>query len=62
MYFKALLSKYSKYVQDRLQQINQSRKFKDVYTSMEGTFKNIVDWVRSNLHIDLINCMVDSPV
>ena len=29
---------------------------------MEGAFKNIVHWVRSNLHIDLINCMVDSPV
>ena len=26
---------------------------------MEGAFKNIVDWIHSNLHIDLIKYMAD---
>ena len=29
---------------------------------MERTFKNIVDWIHSNLHIDLIKYMADSQV
>ena len=29
---------------------------------MDGALDNIVDWVRSNLHIDLTNCTVDSQV
>ena len=52
IYFKALLSKHNKYVQNRLQQIIQARRYKDVYIVVEGSFKNIVDWVHSNLHID----------
>ena len=55
IYFKALLSKHNEYIQNRLQQIIQSRRFKDVYTTVEGAFKIIVDWVNSSLHIDLIN-------
>ena len=62
MYFKTLLSKHNKYIQDRLQQIIQSRRLKDVYTIVEGAFKNIVDWVYSNLHIDLINYMANLQV
>ena len=62
MNVKALLSKYNKYVQNRLHQSVQSRGFKDVYTVMDRTFENIVDWVRSNLYIDLTNCMADSQV
>ena len=27
---------------------------------MDGSFENIVDWVRSILHLDLTNCTVDS--
>ena len=29
---------------------------------MDGIFENIVDWVHSNLPIDLTNCTVDSQV
>ena len=27
---------------------------------LDGVFENIVDWVLSNLHLDLTNCTVDS--
>ena len=59
---KALLSKHNKRVQNRLQQIVQSRGFKAVSTFVDGAFKNIVDWVQSNLHLDLTNHKVDSHV
>ena len=36
MHFKALLSKHNKCVQNRLQQIVQSRGFKDVSTVVDG--------------------------
>ena len=29
---------------------------------MDKAFENIVDWVCSNLHLDLTNCTVDSHV
>ena len=29
---------------------------------MEGAFKNMVDWIHSNLHIGLIKYMTDSQV
>ena len=29
---------------------------------MEGAFKNMVDWIHSNLHIDLIKYMTDSQM
>ena len=62
MHSKTLLSKHNKNVQNRLQQIVQSRRFKDVFTVVDWAFKNIVDWVRSNLYIDLTNCTVDLQV
>ena len=62
MCFKAQLFKYNKYVQERLEQIIKSKEYKDVYTIVEWGFKNLVDWVHSNLHIDLINYMVDLQV
>ena len=39
MYFKTLLSKHNKYIQDRLQQIIQSRRLKDIYTVVEAAFQ-----------------------
>ena len=62
MYFKTLLSKHNKYMQNKLQQIIQSRRLKNIFTVVEGAFKNIVDWIHSNLHIDLINYMADSQM
>ena len=43
MHFKALLSKHTKYVQNRLQQIIQSRGSKAVFTFVDRDFWNIVD-------------------
>ena len=62
MHFKALLHKYNKFMQKRLQQIVRLRGFKAVSTFVDRAFENIVDWVRSNLHIDLTNCTVYSQV
>ena len=62
MHFKALLSKHNKCVQNRLQQIVQSRGFKTICTFVDRAFENIVDWVSSNLHLDLTNCTVDLHV
>ena len=62
MYFKTLLSKHIKYIQKKLQQFIQSRRLKNIFTFVEGAFKNIVDWIHRNLHIDLINYMTDSQV
>ena len=62
MYFKTLPSKHNKRLQNGLQKIVQSRGFKAVSTFMDRAFKNIVHWVRSNLHLDLTNCTIDSHV
>ena len=62
IHFKALLSKHNKRVQNRPQQIVQSRRFKTRSTYVDRDFENIVDWVHSNLHLDLTNYMVDSQV
>ena len=43
MHCKVLLSKHNKCVQNKLQQIVQSRRFKAVSTFVYETFKNIVD-------------------
>ena len=43
MYFKLLLSNYNKYIQQKLQQIIQSQRQKNLFTVMEGAFKNTVD-------------------
>ena len=62
MYFKALLSKHNKRVQNRLQQIVQLRGFKIISTFVDGAFNNIVNWVQNNLHLDLTNCTIDLHV
>ena len=62
MYFKTLLSKNYTYIQNKLQQIIHSQRLKNIFTVVEGAFKNIVDWIHSNLHIDLTKYMTDSQV
>ena len=62
IHFKALLSKHNKYVQNRLQQIAQSKGFKDVSMVVYRAVENIVNWIRSNLHIFLTNYTADSQV
>ena len=62
MYFKTLLSKHNKYIEDKLQQIIELRRLKNVFIAVEGVFKNIVDWIYGNLHINLTKYMTDSQV
>ena len=63
IYCKALLSKHGNRVQNGLQQIildYQSRGFKVVSMFRDGEFEPLVDWVQSELHIDLVTCATDS--
>ena len=62
MYFKTLLSKHDNYIQNKLEQFIQSIRLKNIFTFVEGAFKNIVDWIYSNLHIDLVKYMANSQV
>ena len=40
----------------------QSQRLQNLFTIMEGAFKNIVDWIHSNLHTDLPKYMTESQV
>ena len=51
-----------KYILNKLQQIIQSQRLKNVFTVSEGAFKNMVDWIHSNLHTDLIKYIIDSQM
>ena len=62
MYFKTFLPKHNTYIQDKLQPIIQLRRLKNVFTVMEGDFKNIVDWIHNNLHIYVTTYMADSQM
>ena len=62
MYFETLFSKHNKYILNILQQLIQSQRLKNVFTILEGAFKNMNELVRSNLHIDLIKYITDSQV
>ena len=62
MYFETLFSKYNKYILNILQQLIQSQRLKNVFTVLEGAFKNMNDWIRSNLHTDLIKYITGSQV
>ena len=62
---KALLSKHGKRIKNGLQQIvldYQARGFKVVSMFGDGEFDPLVDWVQSELHIDLVTCAADSHV
>ena len=62
MYFETLFSTHNKYILNILQQLTQSQRLKNVFTVLEGSFKNIDEWIHSNLHTDLIKCIFDSKV
>ena len=62
IYFRMLLSRHNKYILNKLQQIIQSQRLKNISIVMEGIFKNMFNWIYSNLHIDLIKYMTDSQV
>ena len=62
MYFKTFFSKYNGYILNILQQFTQTRRLKNIFTILEGAFKNMNDWIRSNLHTDLIKYITDSQV
>ena len=62
VYFKTLLSKHNKYIQNKRKQIIQSQRLKNIFTIIKEAFKKIVDWIYGNQHIDLIKYMTDSQV
>ena len=62
MYFERLFSKHNKYILNILQQFTQSRRLKNIFTVLEGVFKNMNEWICSNLHTDLIKYITDSQV
>ena len=59
MYFETLFSKHNKYILNKLKQLIQSRRLKNVFTVLEVAFKNMDDLIRSNLHTDLIKHITD---
>ena len=62
MHFELLLSKYTKYLLNILQQIIQSQRFKNVFIILRGISKNTKELIRGNLHTDQINYTTDSQV
>ena len=45
-----------------LQQLTQSQKFKNVFTVLKVAFKNMNEWICSNLYTNLIKYIIDSQV
>ena len=62
MYFETLFSKQNTYILNILQQLTQSQRLKKVFTVLERAFKNMNEWIHSNLHTDLIKYITDSQV
>ena len=62
MYFKTLFFKYNKYVLTILQHFTQSRRLNNVFTTLERAYKNMNDWICSNLHKNLIKYITRSQV
>ena len=62
MYFETLFSKHNKYILNKLQQIIQSQRLKNIFTVVEEAFKTMSDWIHSNLHTDLNRYITDSQV
>ena len=62
IYFQTLFSKNNRYILTMLQQFIQSRRLKNIFTIFEVIFKNMNEWIRSNLHINLIKYITDSQV
>ena len=60
-----MASSVTKRVQNVLKQITldyQARGFKIVTAFGDGAFEHLTDWMRSELHINLITCAADSHV
>ena len=62
MCFETFFSKHNKYLLNKLQQLIQSQRLKNVFIVMEGDFKNMDDQIHSNLYTDLIKYITDSQV
>ena len=62
MYFKTLFSRHNKYILNKLQQIIQSERLKNIFTVLEGAFKNMNDWICNNLDTDLTKYITDSQM
>ena len=61
-HFETLFSKHKNYILIILQQIIQSQRLKNISTGLEGTFKDISKWIRSNLHTNRIKCVTNSQI
>ena len=57
-----LFSNHNKYILNILQQIIQLQSLKHIFTVLEEAFKNMNEWIRSNLHTDLIKYITNSQV
>ena len=60
MHLESLFSKHTKYLLNILQQISQSRRFKNIFTILGGVSKNTNEWISGNLRTDRINYTPDS--
>ena len=61
-HFETLISKHKNYILIILQQIIQSQRLKNVFTVLEGAFKNMSKWRQSSLHTDKIKYITDPQV
>ena len=65
IYCRPVASSASKRVQNALKQIAldyQARGFKIITTFGDSVFEHLTNWMRSELHIDLMTCAADSYV
>ena len=62
MDLESLFSKHTKYLLNILQQIIQSRRFKDILTILGVVSKNTKEWIHMNLRIDQVNYTTKSQV
>ena len=60
--FRDVISKHNKYILNILQQLNQSQRLKNIFTVLEGVFRNMNEWMCNNLHTDIIKFITDSQV
>ena len=61
MYFKTLLSKHNKYIQNKLRQFIQSQRLQNIFTIVGGVSRiELIGYIV--IYIDLIKYMVDSQV
>ena len=59
-HFNSLLSNYTKYLLNIIQQIIQSQRFKKVPTTLKIVLKNMTKWFNSNPHINLTKYVTDN--